>query len=152
MLIPEAHRSLVDYVELRKQGQVPKQGGGSVRGAGIIRLSYACLRKNYNANYCSTLLHETGHHVDYNYRVEAFARSSGADGAALLNTRHEGATPGGSERIADCYMIYMLQMVANVHYSHPADPAAYRGTEATRRFRVLVQSKAFEGISNYPVP
>jgi hypothetical protein len=150
LLMPEAHRSVIDHVELRGHDQAPKSGGGSISAARVIRLSYASLRQAYNRNYNITLLHEGGHHVNWHYGIEAFVRSKGADGAALLNTGHSGATQGAGERIADCYMIYLIQIIARVPYQHPADPAAYRGVEATRRFKLLLQSPAFAGLSGYP--
>jgi hypothetical protein len=150
LLMPEAHRSVIDHIELRGHDQAPKSGGGSISAARVIRLSYASLRQAYNRNYNITLLHEGGHHVNWHYGIEAFVRSKGADGAALLNTGHSGATQGAGERIADCYMIYLMQVIARVPYQHPADPTAYRGVEATRRFKLLLQSPAFAGLSGYP--
>ncbi|MCM3876476.1 MAG: hypothetical protein NEA02_08660 [Thermoanaerobaculia bacterium] len=96
-----------------------------------------------------TLLHEFGHHVDWRYDVVAYARSQGANGRALLSTGHAGATQGAGERIADCYMIYLLQVLAGQRYSHPADTAAYQGGAARMRFNLLLQSRAFEGMAGF---
>lgn len=141
-LIPEAHRNVISHVEVRGSTQAPRTGGGSIVDAHIIRLSHACLAASYNRTHNVTLLHEAGHHVDWHYGVVAFARTQGADGSALLATGHDGATQGAGERIADCYMVYLLQTIAGVPYQHPADRAAYRGAEAQRRFRVLLASPA----------
>lgn len=46
-------------------------------------------------------------------------------------------------------MIYLMQRVARVPYRHPADPAAYRGDQATQRFTLLLASPAFEGLSGH---
>lgn len=148
-LIPAAHRSLVRHVELRGHGQSPARGGGSDRTTGTIRLSHASLRESYNRSYNVTLLHEFGHHVDWRYDVVAYARSQGANGRALLSTGHAGATQGAGERIADCYMIYLLQVLAGQRYSHPADTAAYQGGAARMRFNLLLQSRAFEGMAGF---
>jgi hypothetical protein len=148
-LIPVAHRSLVRHVELRGRNQAPSSGGGSDRAAGVIRLSHASLRAPYNRNYNVTLLHEFGHHVDWRYDLVRYVQGRSAEGRALLSTRHNGATQGPGERIADCYMIYLLQVVAGQNYTHPADPEAYRGTAARARFTLLVQSPAFAGLPGY---
>lgn len=148
-LIPVAHRSVVRHIELRGHRQSPENGGGSDQAAHIIRLSYNSLRASYNREYVVTLLHEFGHHVDWNYGVSAFARRQGSQGRVLLNTRHVGATHGDGEQIADCYMIYLLQVLAGHRYHHPADPAAYRGAAARQRFDILLASPAFNGLPGY---
>ncbi|HUK61887.1 MAG TPA: hypothetical protein VLV15_01100 [Dongiaceae bacterium] len=145
-LIPAAHRHVVRTVELRGHAQVPLRGGGSDQTTGTIRLSHACLRASYNREYNVTLLHEWGHHVDWRYGVAAFARGQGANGQTLLATRHDGVRQGPGERIADCYMIYLLQVVARRHYVHPAEPAAYQGAAARMRFDLLLRSPAFAGV------
>jgi len=146
-LVPMAHRSVVRRIELRGHSQAPARGGGSDRTTGTIRLSYVSLRAPYNREYNVTLLHEFGHHIDWRYEVVSHVRGQGADGRALLLTGHTGATQGPGERIADCYMIYLLQVVAGRPYVHPADPAAYRGVAARTRFDLLLRSRAFDGIA-----
>jgi hypothetical protein len=148
-LIPMAHRSAVRQVELRGHGQAPLRGGGSDRPTGTIRLSHASLRATYNREYNVTLLHEWGHHVDWRYHVVSFVHGKGANGRALLNTGHDGVTHGFGERIADCYMIYLLQVIAGHRYTHPADPAAYQGAAARMRFDLLLQSPAFAGMPGF---
>lgn len=102
-LIPVAHRSVVRRIELRGQHQSPAHGGGSDQPTRTIRLSYAGLRAAYNRQYNVTLLHEFGHHIDWHYRVVPYVRRQGANGRALLH--------GPGERIADCYAIYLLQVI-----------------------------------------
>ena len=148
-IIPVTHRSVVRHIELRGHSQSPTHGGGSNRPAGLIRLSYASLRKPYNREYNVTLLHEFGHHVDWRYDVVRYVRGQGANGRALLNTGHSGDTPGPGERIADCYMIYLLQVIAGCRYNHRADPAAYRSAAARMRFDLLLQSRAFAGFAGF---
>ena len=145
-LIPEAHRTAVSTIELRGHRQVPLSGGGSIHTTSTIRLSYASLRETYNDQYNVTLLHEFGHHVDWRYEVTSFVRRQGANGRTLIATGHTGATQGDGERIADCYMIYLIQVIAAKAYTHPADPAAYRGDAAQMRFDLLLQSPAFAGV------
>lgn len=146
-LVPPAHYSAVRRIELRGHAQAPARGGGSDRVTSTIRLSYVSLRAPYNQQYNVTLLHEFGHHVDWRYDVAGYVRGQGADGRALLLTGHTGATQGPGERIADCYMIYLLQVVAGRPYVHRADPAAYRGVAARTRFDLLLRSRAFEGVA-----
>lgn len=142
-LIPPAHRSSVWNIELRGHRQFPLRGGGSDHSTSTIRLSYASLRESYNSEYNVTFLHEFGHHVDWRYGIADYVSGQGADGHTLLSTGHRGATQGPGERIADCYMIYLLQEIAGHDYRHPADPAAYRGEAAQMRFNLLLQSPAF---------
>ncbi len=78
-----------------------------------------------------------------------YALGQGANGRTLLSTGHTGHTQGAGERIADCYMIYLLQVIAGHRYNHPADPAAYQGSAARMRFNLLLQSRAFEGIAGF---
>jgi hypothetical protein len=148
-LIPMAHRSVVRQVELRGHVQAPLRGGGSDRTAGMIRLSHVSLRESYNREYNVTLLHEFGHHVDWRYHVANFVLGKGENGRALLNTGHTGIRQGQGERIADCYMIYLLQVIAGRRYVHPADPAAYQGAAARMRFELLLQSQAFAGMPGF---
>ena len=148
-LIPAAHRSVVQHVELRGHDQSPARGGGSDRATSTIRLSYTSLREPYNREYNVTLLHEFGHHVDWRYKVAGYVRGQRANGQALLNTGHTGITQGPGERIADCYMIYLLQVIAGHRYNHRADPAAYQGVAARVRFNLLLQSRAFEGMAGF---
>jgi hypothetical protein len=115
----------------------------------IIRLSHASLRANHNQHYNVTLLHEAGHHVDWHYRIAAYVGTRGAQGRALLDTGHRGATQGDGERVADCYMIYLLQVIARHAYTHPADPAAYRNESARSRFNLLLESPAFAGLPGH---
>jgi hypothetical protein len=41
-------------------------------------------------------------------------------------------------------MIFVLTQIARLPYRHPADPAAYQGDQATRRFEALINSPAFD--------
>lgn len=120
-----------------------------LESGGTINLSYASLRESYNRLYNVTLLHEFGHHVNWRYHIEGYAHGQGANGRALLNTGHIGARQGPGERIADCYMIYLLQVIAGQRYNHPADPSAYQGAAAHMRFNLLLQSRAFEGMAGF---
>ncbi len=93
------------------------------------------------------MLHEMGHLVEQQYGGMNSIRSRDAEGhALLLRTAHHGATHGPSEPFADCYMIYLLTRYGGTRYNHPADPAAYRGTQAERRFEALLSSSAFDYI------
>ncbi len=142
-LIPAEHRPLVARVELRGHGEFPARGGGSDREARVIRLSHASLRESYNRRQNVTLLHEWGHHVDWHYDVTGWVAGQGENGRTLLQTGHTGATQGPEERIADCYMVYLIQVVADRPYEHRADPEAYRGSAARMRFGLLLGSPAF---------
>ncbi len=148
-LIPIAHRSVVRCVELRGRDQAPARGGGSDRNTGTIRLSHASLRETYNREYNVTLLHEFGHHVDWRYDVAGHVSGQGANGRAFLSTGHAGTTQGPGERVADCYMIYLLQVIAHYSYTHRADPTAYQGTAARMRFDLLLGSRAFAGLPGF---
>ena len=142
-LIPAEHRPLVARVELRAHGESPASGGGSDREARRIRLSHASLRATYNQRQNATLLHEWGHHVDWHYNVAGWVAGQGENGRTFLQTGHDGATQGPEERVADCYMIYLIQVVAGRNYVHMADREAYRGNAARMRFDLLLRSPAF---------
>ncbi|WP_437916856.1 hypothetical protein WME73_20710 [Sorangium sp. So ce302] len=149
-LIPSQHRSIIDHVEFRGRGQQPRSGGGN--NGHVIRLSHESVRARLNntpgREFNITFLHEFGHLVDMHYQVTRYVmRRRDAAGRALLRTGHTGVTQMAGERIADCYMIYLLQELAGVPYQHPADPSAYRGEQARDRFDVLLQSPAFAGIA-----
>lgn len=146
-LVPTQHLQLLSnpgYVQVSKSGCSPRKGGGNGGKSRWIRLSSASLNERYNRAYNVTLLHELGHIVDFHYSAMTTLQKQDPEGYRLLvNTPHRGKTSFSGEHFADCYMIYLLQEVANYSYIHPAAPNAYKGVEAQRRFRVLLNSPAF---------
>lgn len=146
-LVPSRHLQLLSdpgYVQVSKSNCLPGKGGGNGGGDRWIRLSSDSLSKRYNRTYNVTLLHELGHLVDVHYSAMRTLKTQDREGYRLLiNTPHDGETSGDGEHFADCYMIYLLQVVAGHRYVHPIAPEAYRGEEAQRRFRVLLSSPAF---------
>lgn len=57
----------------------------------------------------------------------------------MLSTSHTGDTNGAGERIADCYMHYIVNVLAGMRSTN----RAYQDSEGERRFRVLLSSPAF---------
>jgi hypothetical protein len=146
-LIPSAHLALFGdygYIQLCKPGCPPSGGGGHNPDTPYIKLSHRCLANGYNRQYNITLLHEMGHIVDRQFRaVEWLQRNAREEFRFLAETGHEGATGGAGERFADCYMLYLTNVVAGHRVRHPADPAAYQGEQAQRRYRILLSTPAF---------
>lgn len=146
-LVPTEHLQLLSspgYIQVSKTGCLPNSGGGNGGSERWIRLSQKSLSESYNRDYNATLLHELGHLVDVHYSAMRTIQQLDPEGYRLLvNTPHNGQTSGAGEHFSDCYMIYMLQVVAGYSYTHPADPTAYRGNEAHSRFRVILNSPAF---------
>jgi hypothetical protein len=146
-LVPIFHAACIERVEVRGPNQYPRRGGGNDADAGIIRLSHACLSEAYNEPFNITMLHELGHIVDRAYGVTAYVQRLGTESArALLATEHahrEGGTDGPGERIADCYMYYLLNELAEERAGGPP----YQGNEGKRRFKVLLASPAFSNSS-----
>lgn len=151
-LVPLQHLRLLTapgHVQVSMPACRPAHGGsnGAFVGERWVRLSSASVGAPHNATLNTTLLHELGHLVDHEYRGMESLRSRDREAYRLLaETAHEGDTPGPGEGFADCYMIYLVTRVGGLRYNHPADPDAYRGVEATRRFRALLKSRAFDGL------
>ncbi|GEM_PF-1329085 len=143
-LIPSSHRAHLSLIQVRRPNQVPATGGGHNHQQRLIRLSHASLSRRFNRNFNQTLLHEMGHLIERAYGIARWMRrqSDNPDARELLETAHDGHTGGPAERIADCYMIYLIRFFGGAA-NLPADPAAYRGDAAERRFRALLQSPAF---------
>ncbi len=149
-LVPLPHLRLFSvpraHIQVSRRGCAPMRGGGSGGEARWIRLSAASLGAQHNRNVNVTLLHEMGHIVDTAYRGMRWLEQNDRAGYRLLaDTGHDGATDFDGERFADCYMIFLVTQVAGRSYNHPADPRAYRGAQATRRFELLLNTPAFEG-------
>lgn len=148
-LIPPQHLLDFDqqggYIQFSREGCTPARGGGHQPGPDPwIRLSHACLSEDYNNTLNVTLLHEMGHIVDAEYGGMESLHTVDEEGYRLLaDTKHAGATQGPGEAFADCYMIYLITQRARRHYRHRADPTAYQGDNATRRFQALLRSAAF---------
>ena len=148
-LVPTPHLRDFDqrggYIQFSKPGCTPTNGGGHQPGSDPwIRLSHACLSNRYNASINVTFLHEMGHIVDAQYNAMAALQRIDPEAYRLLaSTRHEGATAGPGEQFADCYMIFLLRVKAQVPYQHPADRAAYQGAAARSRFEALLMTPAF---------
>ncbi len=149
-LIPREHLALLGdygYIQLSKPGCPPFRGGGHNPEVPYARLSHACLSSSYNRHCNITLLHEYGHIVDAHYEAMAWLRTNAPEDFRLLSsTGHQGATGGPGERFADCYMLYLMNVVAGVRTGHPADRAAYQGEQATRRYNILRSTPAFTAI------
>ena len=139
-LAPKRHLNLLAYIQCSKPGCVPSRGGGSNRTLHYIRLSAEAVQARRNRRYSATLLHELGHHVDWRYGAMSWLRQNDRAGFNLLRrTRHRGGGPNGvGEQFADCYMMYMLLRQARITYGFLAQPGAYQGAQADRRFAVLL--------------
>lgn len=152
-LLPVEHLALLSRIEARRPRQAPLRGGGNDPVNKIVRLSSVSFAENAEVNL--TFLHEMGHIVDHYLRcteqIQLFARQPGhplqQDAAALLSTPHLGATGGAGERIADCYMVLMRSLRTSRPYSSRSCPTQYQGTEAQRRFRVLLATSAFRNFT-----
>lgn len=159
-LIPSIHLRRVfgmpsesTYIQVSKPRCGPHSGGGN--GAFIdqnwVKLSANSVNQGYNGRFNVTLLHEFGHLVNHAYSAMRWLRSNDREAFILLsNTRHEGSTQGAREAFADCYMIYVYTRIAGLGYTHRADPVAYRGDEAERRFRAMQSTPAFSQLSHQP--
>ena len=148
-LVPVPHLRLLSppgHVQVSRPGCAPRRGGGNGGDSRWIRISAAAVGAPHNRHLNVTLLHELGHVVDSAYGGTRWLQRNDRDGYRLLaSTGHEGATPGAGERFADCYMIFLVTQVGERPYTHPADPQAYRGEQAMRRYRILLNTPAFEG-------
>lgn len=132
------------YIRASGRQCTPLRGGGS-DPAPWIRLAASSFADPLNASIRVTLLHEFGHVVDYLYSAMDSLRQRHRDLYDLLSrTRHTGRTRGPGEAFADCYMIFVITQLARRTYRHLADPAAYQGDQATRRFEALINSPAFD--------
>lgn len=154
-VIPLEHLCLLRLIEARRAGQAPAHGGGHDPAGGVIRLSAESFGKPYNQTLNQTLLHEMGHIVDAGLggghyvctqQIQQMRAQGDADAAALLNTLHRGATPGAIERTADAYLAFVMLRIARAPFVHGAQPGAYVGSEAERRFRVLLETRAGAGL------
>lgn len=148
-LVPEPHLRLLSppgHVQVSRRGCAPRRGGGNGGVSRWVRISAAAVGGNHNRHLNVTLLHELGHLVDTAYGGMRWIQDHDPAGYRLLaGTGHEGTTSFDGERFADCYMIFVVTQIAGRSYNHPADPRAYRGAEATRRFGIMLNSPAFEG-------
>lgn len=159
-LIPSVHlrrvfgrRADSSHVQVSKSSCSPSEGGGNgaFLGQNWVRLSADCMGQSYNQRLNATLLHEFGHLVDHAYGAMHWLRRNDRQAYGLLrNTRHEGGTQTAGETFADCYMIYVYSKIAGLGYTHRADPDAYRGEEAQRRFRALLSTPPFDQLPLRP--
>jgi hypothetical protein len=138
-LIPFRHLACLRLIEVRPRRGHPRRGGRDI-STRTIRLNRNIFSSRENDPINQTFLHEFGHLVDSAYGVTNYVqRLHTEDSDALLHTSHTGDTGGAGERIADCYMHYIVNVVAGT----PSTNRAYRGREGERRFRVLLESPAF---------
>lgn len=145
-LLPARHLELLrgGHVQISKRHCPPRRGGGNDPAAPWVRVSRAAADETRNHHYCITMLHEFGHIVDTRFGAMAWLRDHDPEGYRFLAaTAHEGTTDFDGERFADCYMLYLLNEVAGQRTRHPADPAAYQGEGAQRRYRILRSTPAF---------
>jgi hypothetical protein len=145
-LLPRRHLDLLrsGHVQISKRQCPPRRGGGNDPEVPWVRVSRAAADETRNHQYCITMLHELGHIVDTRYGAMAWLRDNDPEGYRFLAaTAHEGATDFDGERFADCYMLYLLNEVARRPTRHPAEPAAYQGEAAQRRYRILLSTPAF---------
>lgn len=145
-LLPRRHLALLrgGYVQISKRQCPPGRGGGNDPAVPWVRVSRAAADETRNHNYCITMLHEIGHIVDTRFSAMAWLRDNDPEGYRFLAaTAHEGTTDFDGERFADCYMLYLLNEVAGRRTGHPADPGAYQGEEAQRRYRLMLSTPAF---------
>ena len=147
--VPVPHLRLLSppgHIQVSRPGCAPRRGGGNGGLSRWIRLSAAAIGADYNRTLNVTLLHELGHVIDSVYGGMRWLQDNDRDGYRLLAaTGHTGATQFPGERFADCYMIFLITQVAGRSYNHRADPSAYRGEQAMRRYRILLNTPAFEG-------
>ena len=148
-LVPPQHLGKLSppgHVQVSRPGCAPRRGGGNGGLSRWIRLSAASIGADYNRTLNVTLLHELGHVIDSTYGGMRWLQENDPEGYRLLaRTGHTGATQFPGERFADCYMIFLITQVAGRTYNHRADPSAYRGEQATRRFGIMLNTPAFEG-------
>lgn len=151
-LVPLQHLRILaapGHVQVSLPACSPLRGGGNgaFLGERWVRLSSASMGAPHNATFNATLLHEFGHLVDHEYGAMTSLQTRDREAYRLLaGTAHEGDTAGPGEGFADCYMIFLITRVGRLGYYHPADPSAYRGEEATHRFRALLRTRAFDGV------
>ena len=146
-LVPDRHRELLrggGYLQISKRLCPPDKGGGHDPETPWVRISRAAADETRNHTYAITMLHEFGHIVDTRFGAMAWLRANDPDGFAFLaGTAHEGRTDWEGERFADCYMLYMLNEVAQYPTGHRADRAAYEGEAAQQRYRIMLSTPAF---------
>ena len=149
LLVPPEHAEIITRIEARVPGQAPQSGGGNNRIQRIIRLSHASFSASYNTNADRqlniTVLHELGYIIDYHYGVLRFMHRHRREEPyrSVLSTPYAHGDHGDGEIIADCYMIFWVQIVGGASYGYPPTPSAYQGQAAMRRFRALLDSPAF---------
>jgi len=138
-LIPFRHLACLRLIEARPRRGHPRRGGHDP-STRTIRLNRNIFSSRENDPLNQTFLHELGHLVDRAFGVTSFVRRLHTpDAEALLNTSHTGDTNGAGERIADCYMHYIVNVLAGIRSTN----RAYQDGEGERRFRVLLASPAF---------
>jgi len=144
-LLPTAHLWVLNYghIRLSHPEHIPHDGGGSDPAA-WIRISARSLAAA--SNFSPTLLHESGHVMDYHYHaMETLARTHPRLHKTLRETPHHGVTQFAGERFADCYMMYLLTQVAGLVRPFAASPQAYQGAARDTRFSALLSTPAFDG-------
>ena len=149
LLVPPEHAEIITRIEARGPGQSPQSGGGNDRVRRIIRLSHASFSAPHNTNTGRrlnvTVLHELGHIIDFHYGVLRFMHRQRREEPyrSVLSTPYGPGNHGDGEIIADCYMIFLIQIVGRASYRYPPAPSAYQGQAAVRRFQALLESPAF---------
>jgi hypothetical protein len=147
--VPPMHMKLLHnggYIRASSRNCPPAAGGGNDPDAPWIRLSAASFDQSYNRNANATLLHEFGHIVEFRYdAMDNLFADYPALYRTLLDTAHQGATQGPAEQFSDCYMIYIITQIMDRAYIHRAQPDAYEGEGAHRRFEALLNTHAFAG-------
>ena len=139
--LPVAHLRVLPTITV---GSRPARGGGGSAHAGMpggpyIRLNSGIWdgwrrRLNQRKNY--TLLHETGHIIDWEYDCVSFLAANFPSGySALLADPHSGATQGPGEHYADAYADYFYHGVS------------WMELHANARLEALLRSPAFRGVS-----
>jgi len=147
-LLPRRHLALMrgGHVQISKRQCPPERGGGNDPETPWIRISRRAADETRNHRYAITMLHEFGHIVDARFRAMAWLRDNRPeDYRFLAATAHDGRTDFDGERFADCYMLYVLNELAGQATGHRADPAAYQGAAARRRYDIMLSTPAFEG-------
>lgn len=108
-LLPPGHLRQIPTITVGDRP--PRGGGGSAHrgmpGGPYIRLNRTCFHSAWNRFHNYTLLHETGHIVDWAFHCMTHMRGSDRTGYnALLQHPHSGATQGPGEHFADGYADY----------------------------------------------
>lgn len=160
-MVPMQHTRSIVAVEARRpargdrKAQPPRKGGGNSNG--VIRLSAVSFSNDYNQEMNITFLHELGHVIDSTYNctseIQRFARDRNHilrnDARDLLDTPidPERATHGAGERVADCYQILLKWLKTGQGTNSRILGGRYIGSEAQKRFRVLLATSAFSQFS-----